>query len=739
MEIGNARYYEFGEFRLDKKRRNLLKNGERISLSGRVFDLLLVLVENEGQILDHDALLDKVWGETFVEQSNLKKAVSALRHVLGEQPNESLYVKTIPRRGYSFVAPVRALPDEIESSVEHETKAEIIDREIVEEREKPEIAEIANTLPPGELKVVSAKPKKHWIAVAASVLLILPISFFVWRHFNKKPTYNYSVENVRAKRLTSEGNLGNSAPISPDGNYIVYPVYFGEQGSLWLRQVETGSVARLTPVMPASFWAYEFSPDGNYVYYILNHTGNPAESGLFRIPTLGGNPQRLIDRANGGLSFAPDGSRFALTRITEDRKGTEVVSAKPDGSDLQRAFLVPENKNLWSLKWSPDSLNLLYSVRERAENKLYGYVAETRWDNNSDTPAENIIFPKQEQAVINAVWLPDKTGLLLSLRELNADICQLWQYNPVNGEKRRITNDDNSYRIISLTRDGRSLSTVQENWKSEIWAADNTTLDFHPLVGTKNSNITFWTKDGKLIYEGYENQQAAVWQTDPEGNSKRRLTQGTDGIYLYPSLSQNGDFITFVSNRSGANQIWRMNVDGSNRQKLTDSKSTVSLRSKILSDGQTLLFMELTNQVGWRLKKQTADGSITDLTKTDTDLWSLSPDEKSIAVIVKDDQTKKYKVQIQSLETGDIRKTFDFNVTRQLSWTRDGKALVYISTKDNADELILQPLDGTPPKVLSNSRGERISAFDWTFDSSKLLIVRSKFTADAFLIRSQGN
>src|SRR5687767_2555140 len=101
MEEKKIRYYEFGEFRLDAKRRILSKNGEPISLKGRNFDLLLVLLENDGLILDHEQLLDKVWGETFVEQSNLKKGISSLRQALGENANEGLYIKTIPRRGYS--------------------------------------------------------------------------------------------------------------------------------------------------------------------------------------------------------------------------------------------------------------------------------------------------------------------------------------------------------------------------------------------------------------------------------------------------------------------------------------------------------------------------------------------------------------------------------------------------------------------------------------------------------------
>jgi DNA-binding winged helix-turn-helix (wHTH) protein len=65
--------YEFGEFRLDARRRSLSKNGEKVPLPARNFDLLLFMVENGGRILEHDELLDKVWAGTFVEQATLKK------------------------------------------------------------------------------------------------------------------------------------------------------------------------------------------------------------------------------------------------------------------------------------------------------------------------------------------------------------------------------------------------------------------------------------------------------------------------------------------------------------------------------------------------------------------------------------------------------------------------------------------------------------------------------------------
>lgn len=739
MDNNRVRFYEFGEFRLDTKRRILIKDGNKIPLSGKNFDLLFVMIQNEGRVLEHDELLDKVWEGLFVEQANLKKSISNLRHILGESPNESLYIKTIPRRGYSFVAEVRPVEDEVSAPpvAYREIETEIEIEEIIETSDAPDQETARAELPAAAPTVKTNSKLKRILIPGVAVLLLLVAGIFVFQHVRSRSTLNFSIENVRARRLTTEGNLGNSAPVSPDGNYLVYPVYQGEEGSLWLKQIQTGSLLQLMPLARAQFWAYDYSPDGIFVYYIINHLDEPGQSGLYRVPTFGGTPQKLVDRANGGLSFAVDGSRFAFTRLNDLGK-IEIITAKLDGSDEKSAYVVPDNKFIWSVKWSPDNKNLLCSVRERKDSKLLSYITEIPWNNNPEKPSENIIIPPQENMIfINAAWTPEKSSLLLSIREQNADICQIWQYFPASGERQRVTNDGHSYRFINLTRDGKSLVTVQESYQSEIWVADSKTLDFHAVPNVKNVNMMFWSKDNRLIYDALEDSRNTVFVATEDGIFRQQITGGSDGIYLFPSLSQDGNSVTFVSNRNGANQIWQVGLDGKNERQLTNADG-VGLRSKLLSDNQTLLFMRQNLGTGWILYKQ-ADGKIVPLTNTDTSMWSLSPDEQFLAIEHKDEKTKKYKISIQNIASGEIIKTFDFSTVRHLSWTRDGKAIVYIAARKDADELILQPIDGSAAKILTNTRGQRIASFDWSPDGSKLAVVRSKFMTDAFMFKAQEN
>jgi len=99
--------HEFGPFRLDTRERALCRRGEMVLLSPKVFDVLLVLVQNSGRVLTKHEMMHFVWPDTVVEESNLARQISTLRKALGDGNDESRYIETIPWRGYRFAASVR--------------------------------------------------------------------------------------------------------------------------------------------------------------------------------------------------------------------------------------------------------------------------------------------------------------------------------------------------------------------------------------------------------------------------------------------------------------------------------------------------------------------------------------------------------------------------------------------------------------------------------------------------------
>lgn len=123
IEAAEQQIYSFADFEVDAKKRLLLKNAQTVSLNSKAFDLLLVLIENRGQIVSKEELFDKVWTNQFVEENNLTVHISALRKIFGEKKGEHQFIATIPGKGYKFVADVR-LP--FESSEQEKSNNSIV-------------------------------------------------------------------------------------------------------------------------------------------------------------------------------------------------------------------------------------------------------------------------------------------------------------------------------------------------------------------------------------------------------------------------------------------------------------------------------------------------------------------------------------------------------------------------------------------------------------------------------------
>lgn len=104
------RSYEFGTFRLIPEEHLLLRSGEPVSLSPKVFEVLVCLVEQEGHLIKKNDLLDLLWADSFVEEATLTRTISSLRKALGET-GDSKFIETVPKSGYRFTAPVRCVTE----------------------------------------------------------------------------------------------------------------------------------------------------------------------------------------------------------------------------------------------------------------------------------------------------------------------------------------------------------------------------------------------------------------------------------------------------------------------------------------------------------------------------------------------------------------------------------------------------------------------------------------------------
>src|SRR6202521_2747168 len=96
----SASCYACGEFRLDARSRVLFRAGEMVALYPKAMDVLIFLVECQGNVATKEELLERVWPDTFVEESSLTRTISVLRKALGDPPEGHAFIRTVPKRGY---------------------------------------------------------------------------------------------------------------------------------------------------------------------------------------------------------------------------------------------------------------------------------------------------------------------------------------------------------------------------------------------------------------------------------------------------------------------------------------------------------------------------------------------------------------------------------------------------------------------------------------------------------------
>ncbi len=111
-DLAEKPFYDFEPFRVDPVRRRLLRGGEPVSLTPKAFSILLILLENRGEVVEKEDLIRSIWADAYVTEANLTQNVSSLRKALGERANDHRFVVTVPGQGYSFVAEVTEVPRE---------------------------------------------------------------------------------------------------------------------------------------------------------------------------------------------------------------------------------------------------------------------------------------------------------------------------------------------------------------------------------------------------------------------------------------------------------------------------------------------------------------------------------------------------------------------------------------------------------------------------------------------------
>ena len=569
--------------------------------------------------------------------------------------------------------------------------------------------------------------------------VVSAIVFGVYKQFSKPEP----LLPLRMTALTTGGQLNGEdingqVSISPDGKYVVVAANDAkQQASLWIRQVSTNSLVRIVEQESGAYLGTTFSPDGEMIYFVASLERNKFVPTLYRVPVLGGEPTKVLDRVFSAIGFSHDGSQFAFVRKNQDEMALMVSNTDGSGEPQRIAAVKqPDSFSTSGPSWSPDGKRIACGMFN-GTGAGYSTVIEVPPTGGNPQP----IGSAKWAIVARVVWLGDGSGLIMTAQpESSSAGTQIWLLPYPRGEARRITNDLNAYGDVSLglTADSRTIATIQLITNSGIWitSPNEDQSRAQQVLKTNLPETVGWTPDGKIVYASRTGENWDIWIANHDGSESKQLTADafTD---QQPSACPDGKYIVFQSNRSRSRNIWRMNVDGSNQKQLTDG-NYVDANPVCSPDGGSVVFMSARSGT-WAIWKVAIDGGASvQMTNRASEYPVISPDGKLIAYFAADEKANDQpKLVIIPFEGGEPVKAVSLPGSVQplsFAWMPDGRSIAYIDTASGILNVWSQPIDGGAPKQLTNFKSEFINAFAISRDG-KIATYRVSATRDIVLIK----
>jgi Periplasmic component of the Tol biopolymer transport system len=518
-----------------------------------------------------------------------------------------------------------------------------------------------------------------------------------------------------------------------------------------VRQTSTDSVVTVVPPTALGLFGVVFSPDGDYIYYLFASEDNVINT-LYRVPTLGGTPKKLIEDVDSAVTFSPDGKRLAFHRNVSNEAITIIFTANADGTDIQP--LIKSNETDFNIisnpRWSPDGKTILV----RALNNFGGTVEKNRIAEIS--VADGKLKPlgtKELYTVFDFAWLKDGSGFLFIGQETSNSPVQIYRASYPDGEFIPVTNDINSYSSLSLSGDGKMLLTLKNNVSSSIWSFNPSTRQANQITA-ENANLEGGAglaqmKDGRILHTRKNGNHAALWLMDADAGNARQIPTEIKSIFNRPQVTPDGRYIVFSSKQSGTARIWRMDADGRNLVRLTKEKPNFGdFGPQITPDGKTIIYQEYASGANAEsaFMKVSIDGGESSLLYKHSEYnvynQAISPNGKLLAYDSYRKSDFDKKIRIAALENNSIGETvreFDADQIISYIWSPDGKSLTFLSNRNGVPNLWRLPLDGSPAQPITDFKSGRIFNYAWSADGKNLFIVRGNVNSDMILIRDSSN
>ncbi len=594
-----------------------------------------------------------------------------------------------------------------------------------------------NTPVTGSNDEIVSKSRKSAVWLIAP-LLILGLAFGVyWKYFHVQSSAVNNFQSIKLDVLTAHG-LAGSVAISPDGKYIAYAK--GEDGkhSLWLRQTASAGDTQIVPPGQTKYDFLKFSRDGNFLYFV-GVEGEDQPSSLYQMTTLGRNQRKIITGVDSQISFSPDGKSIAFIRVSEGDNSIIIADEQGGNERILKTRKYPEVYGD-EVSWSPDGKLIAVPTLTRGATYAGGMAVV---DVATGTETRIPLNEEKLLRISQIAWVNDGKGLIYT--PYAADMGQRYQIRYAaypGGEVQNVTNDLSSYEDFSLTADSQTMVAVRREYSMGIWL---TLKDDFSSAGSINSKTAAddgergisWTKDGKIVFVSSEGGAQNIWRMDADGSNPKPLTTDYKVGKLYPSLSIGGDSITYLKPVSPGNSFFQMDSDGQNVRRVVESSDCAFAAASANED-----WVVYTSRAGgtfriWKVPLK--GGDAIKLTDVDSISPAISRDGKSVAYFIRE-KGKPLKLGIISIDGGDPLKTFELPATANsaagIAWNKTGNGILFVNTLGTTSNIWTQPLDGAKPTSLTAFKEFQIAQFALNPAGNRLAVARGSRNRDIVLIKN---
>jgi DNA-binding winged helix-turn-helix (wHTH) protein/Tol biopolymer transport system component len=516
----DRRLYRFGLFEADLEQGTLSRQGTPIKLQEQPFRILALLLEAPGEVLSRDDLRRRIWPEgTFVEfDGSLNTALMKLRAALNDNAENPVFIETVPRRGYRFIAPVEIV------EVETAPLMTAIRIESEDEREALELPLDADgsvgETQPKEREAISFKTRPAWWQVfAMAVGLAAVMLITLWPRPEPRV--------MAVSQLTHTGQVDPWGKLVTDGSRIYFVVRDVTGWNLMQTSVEGGNIQR-TPTPFDNTRIFDLSPDhAQFLIGQLTHQGE--ETALWFWPVQGGAPRRVGDVMAKEAVWSPKGDMIAFVRdatiLITDTQGSEA-------REVARFKLAPH-----SLLWSPDGERLRFTQSNLVEG------TDSMWEIGTDGKSLRRVLPGEEGGPHegSGTWLAGGNYFAFSTgQDLRANLAVDTQANLWLLEEKGGWFGSRSGDPIQLTKgpiafdhptaSGSRLFAIGSHNEYQLLRIDPKTLTKTAMLAESGATDMDFSLDGQwVVYAAREN--GTLWKSRIDGSNRMQLMAGATGAF----------------------------------------------------------------------------------------------------------------------------------------------------------------------------------------------------------------